>query len=58
MVKSSPEEEWLGWWDFVGMHHAVLSAGEKELGRSNTFQSMLSRNFYSTGACAYVLARL
>jgi len=58
MVKFSPEKEWLGWWDFVGMHHAVLSAGGKELGRSNTYQSVLSRNVYSIGTCVHVLARL
>lgn len=58
VVKSSPEKEWLGWWDFVGMQHAVLSAGGKELERSNTFQSMLFRNVYSTGTCVHVLARL
>ena len=40
------------------MHHAVLSAGGKELGRSNTYQSVLSRNVYSIGTCVHVLARL
>lgn len=40
------------------MYHAVLSAGGKELGRSNAFESISSINVYGIGTCVRVLARL